>query len=452
MDESYAARYLFGQPLHDHTPFATISAVTPAHYLVFHRGGRRHKSHWSALVRSDTLRYRDDSDYEEHFLELFQQSVARRTEPGTKALAQLSGGMDSSTIVCVSDLLRMQDSAATHDLIDTISFYDDTEPSWNEEPFFTAVETQRGKVGLHLDVSSARPTFQPPIRSVGPLPLLPGMDSGFQEQEQRFERLIGAHGYRVIVSGIGGDELLGGVPTPLPELSDYLVAGRLSPLLRKGVAWSLSVRKPLVHVLWQTLSFTRAAYANGTPKRRNLLPWVSDSFEARDEYSHALNSSWLGATPSAITNARTWWTLLETLPKSQLVLNERREFRYPYLDRDLVDFLLRVPNEQLVRPGRRRFLMRRAVAGIVPEAVLERKRKGYIARGPALAIAQSAETIRDRVANSLLVKQGYIDRAVFEASLQSAMSGERPQWNAALMRTCLFAIWLESGVPISLPE
>jgi asparagine synthetase B (glutamine-hydrolysing) len=36
------------------------------------------------------------------------------------------------------------------------------------------------------------------------------------------------NGYRVILSGIGGDEVLGGVSTPLPELAAYLVTGKWS--------------------------------------------------------------------------------------------------------------------------------------------------------------------------------------------------------------------------------
>jgi asparagine synthase (glutamine-hydrolysing) len=53
------------------------------------------------------------------------------------------------------------------------------------------------------------------------------------------------------------------------------------------------------------------------------------------------------------------------------------ENRYPYLDRALLEFLFAVPREQLVRPGERRSLMRRALIGIVPSELLNRRRKAF---------------------------------------------------------------------------
>jgi hypothetical protein len=51
-----------------------------------------------------------------------------------------------------------------------------------------------------------------------------------------------------------------------------------------------------------------------------------------------------------------------------------RDVRLPYLDRDLLEFTYAVPREQLVRVGQRRSLMKRALIGIVPEELLNRKR------------------------------------------------------------------------------
>ena len=47
--------------------------------------------------------------------------------------------MDSSSIVCVADDVIAQERAQTIRL-DTISYYDDSEPNWNERPYFTKVE------------------------------------------------------------------------------------------------------------------------------------------------------------------------------------------------------------------------------------------------------------------------------------------------------------------------
>jgi len=60
------------------------------------------------------------------------------------------------------------------------------------------------------------------------------------------------------------------------------------------------------------------------------------------------------------------------------------ETRYPFLDRSLLEFVFSIPREQLVRPGERRSLMRRALTGIVPKEILDRRRKAFM-RGPLVA-------------------------------------------------------------------
>ena len=38
--------------------------------------------------------------------------------------------------------------------LDTISYYDDSEPNWNERPYFMKVEEKRGRTGWHIDVGT----------------------------------------------------------------------------------------------------------------------------------------------------------------------------------------------------------------------------------------------------------------------------------------------------------
>src|SRR5882762_1862451 len=90
---------------------------------------------------------------------------------------------------------------------------------------------------------------------------------------------------------------------------------------------------------------------------------------------------------------------------------------YPYLDRSLLEFAYSIPREQLVRPGQRRSLMRRALLGIVPNEIFERKRKAFVARRPRAAI--SAEWARlwalSQHMNSSSL--GIVDRKSFLESL-----------------------------------
>ena len=62
--------------------------------------------------------------------------------------------MDSSSIVCMGDSIISRGEGETPRL-DTLSYYDDSEPNWNERPYFTQVEEKRGRHGCHIDISSS---------------------------------------------------------------------------------------------------------------------------------------------------------------------------------------------------------------------------------------------------------------------------------------------------------
>jgi asparagine synthase (glutamine-hydrolysing) len=68
---------------------------------------------------------------------------------------------------------------------------------------------------------------------------------------------------------------------------------------------------------------------------------------------------------------------METLPHLNPNSFSRRKYRYRYLDRDLVESLFRLPTQQLLQPGRRRLLMRRALKVVVSDEILEHRLKVF---------------------------------------------------------------------------
>jgi asparagine synthase (glutamine-hydrolysing) len=222
LDEDFAALYLACQPTRELTPYSAIRSVPPAHYLRFRGDAVVSNAHWQWIVK-DAIAYGSNVQYDEHFLQLFRQSVQRRTVPGASILAQLSGGMDSTSIVCMSDLIRCSQNPPM-ELLQTVSFYDNSEPDWDEFPFFSAVEKARGKTGLHLNASYSDRTIRPRHLVESPQ-LWPGLDNSGSDLDARFHTVIREGNFRCILSGLGGDEVLGGVPTPHLQINfeSYLV-------------------------------------------------------------------------------------------------------------------------------------------------------------------------------------------------------------------------------------
>lgn len=439
LDREYAAAFLGLQPIRDLTPYAAIRSVPPAHYLAIRETRILKVAHWTARPHT-AIRYSSNRQYDEHFLHLFAQAVARRDAPGDPVLAQLSGGMDSSAIVCMSDYNRRRLNPEAG-LIDTVSFYDDSEPNWNERPYFMAVEKQRGKEGVHIPTSVLDRTLDPP-EAADARYLFPGYDSSSLRQEQRFEQLIAGERYRAVLSGIGGDEVLGGVPTPLPELADYMASGRFVQLFRRSVAWCLVDRSPLVRSLLDTLRFAGQTYYRqaGKEAATYLHSWKGDALHRTRQRAHF---PWW-TLPSTLSNQATWWAVMETLPHLRPCINIRREYRYPYLDKDLVEFLSAIPREQLVQPGRRRAMMRRALRDIIPSQVLERRRKAFLSRGPLLLIQREQQKIKDLFAISIGVEAGLLDRSSIERALMLVTTKSDLRSSAMIHRAIGLELWLRA--------
>ncbi len=443
LSDDYAACYLTGTPIRDLTPSKGVRSVPPGHYLIFRDGKLSQHPHWDPVVRK-TIRYKDDVEYENEFFALFRQSVERRTGPGEPILAQLSGGMDSTAIVCMSDYIR-RSADPEAPILDTVSFYDDSEASLNERPYFSITEAKRGKVGTHLDISFSQRTFEP-HESVDGVYLFPGADSFAINQESCLYDSISHKGYRSILSGIGGDEVLGGVPVAYPELADYLVSGNMRTLLRQSIAWCLIDRTPLLLQLYETAKYTIGLYAPSKSTSVPVPPWIPAAVRSRARELNGaradLSVRW-GIAPHSLANAETWWNIMETLPHLSPQILFRPEYRYPFLDKDLVTYLFSIPPEQLLRPGRRRSLMRRALRHIIPTEILERPRKAYQLRAPLVALMQAHTKVEHAFADSLLADSGLIDASQFRIALNDAARGD-PRWRHALFKTIAFELWLKS--------
>jgi asparagine synthase (glutamine-hydrolysing) len=442
LDEGYAAAFLGMLPIRDLTPYPGVRAVLPGHYVIIRNKILTTKSHWQWFPK-DSIRHASDGEYEEHFRHLFRNAVARRADSSDPVVGELSGGMDSSSIVCMSDDIR-RSKGASGVLVDTVSYYNDSEPHWNEKPYFNAIEEHRGKHGIHINTAQFERSFEIPDAMY----LLPGPDGSSLDRENRFAQLIDSGKYRAILSGVGGDEVLGGVPIPFPELADYLVLGRLGQLLRRSTEWSIANRSTLAGTLIATMRFSVQTYFPPPYCAGKVPPWITSrmkSIEREQSETDAVQCKEMGLLPSAVCNGHTWWTIMESLPHLSPALATRYEYRYPYLDRDLVEFLFRIPREQLIRPRSRRSLMRRALRGIVPPLILERRRKAFPTRTVLDSIEKQRQHFTALISESVLAQFGLINPQELILRINSTQISD-PRWWSAITRTMLFEIWLRARV------
>jgi asparagine synthase (glutamine-hydrolysing) len=424
IDDDYIAGYFAHQPVAHLTPYREIREVPPGQFLSVRSGRIAVERFWRFSPKS-RIRYKTDAEYEEHFRHLFRQSVRRRLRSDSPILAELSGGLDSSSIVCMADDI-IADEGQDVPRLDTISYYDDTEPNGDDSIYFPKVEQKRGRVGIHIDGSRVG-TSPASLECCEFCPLPGGLGAGGKLGEERADA-VRRGGYRAVLSGIGGDEFLGGVPDPRAHLADLIVQFKLVSLVRQLTAWSLVKRRPWIHLLWQSaIDALPASLGQYLVKEAKVESWIRKDFAKRTKLAiRRLDVGerfglWLPTRRGYIGGVHLMACKLAKLTPPVSALEEGR---YPYLDQNLIEFILSIPAAQMLRPGERRSLMRRSLVDIVPQEILSRRTKQLGARGPVLVLENHWEELQSIYETPLSASLGYIQQAQLLKTICDARAGK----------------------------
>jgi asparagine synthase (glutamine-hydrolysing) len=440
LNEEYIAGWFSMLPAVHLTPCVGIHSVPPSSSVLLRPGKHVVNKYWD-FDPEKNIRYRTDVEYEEHFRTVFATAVQRKLRSDRPVLAELSGGRDSSSIVCVADALIARGAAETPRL-DTISYYNDNEPNWNERPYFTKVEEKRGRTGYHINVGAPDPDRVAASQPRGRFVPTPGYDGRSSPQ---VKACLISQRNRVVLSGIGGDETMGGVPTPVPELEDLLATAQFGALTHQLKVWALEKRRPWFHLFSDAARSFFPPTLVGVPKYMRPAPWLKPSFVKRHWTAltgYPSRTKLFGPLPSFQENVGTLEALRRQLARTALPFEPPYEKRYPYLDRDLLVFMFAIPREQLVRPIQRRSLMRRALVGIVPDEILNRKTKAFIARSPMVAISNDRARFAEMTQNMVSGALNIVDPERVLEALEKVRRGQELRI-IALRRTLWLEDWLK---------
>jgi len=441
-NEEFIAGWLCHFPDASVSPYLGIQVVPPASYV---RIGDRHESvhrYWN-FDPDRRIRYQEDASYEEHFRSVFGQAVRRRLRSASPVLAELSGGMDSSSIVCMTDHIARQDRPALS-CVDTISYFIDSDANWNERPYVSAVEHKRNRAGMHVDIGHDTMTdlWRSPEAEVFDPNAWRSSSSGATE----FRKHLSNRGMRVLLSGIGGDEVLAGIPNPTPELAELLRNGSLGMFARQLLVWATAKKRPVYFLLADLVRAYLPPHSWPARDTRYLPTWLRQEFVARHRKTlHAPRTrlEWFGTRPSFQDNLHSLDALRNQLACFPLPFEPPYEKRYPYLDRDLLEFLFALPPEQLLRPNERRSLMRRALRQILPDEILTRSRKAFVTRHPLPQRPAQWTDLHEFAHNLHPATRQVIDATAFDGALTSAEHGREVPL-IPLLRTAALDLWLRS--------
>jgi asparagine synthase (glutamine-hydrolysing) len=446
INENYVAGCLARGPQPGLTPYKYIQSVKPAHLVtVTDSGCTAEKRYWQ-LESGREIRLRNDEEYEEAFRHHVRNAVQAPLRTDRPVMIELSGGLDSSTVACLAaEGIRNGKTQATR--FDTVSLVYEESPTSDESKFIDCVESHLGRVGIHVrdEDGNLLPAMESDYDAVTPNPVL--VCSGYHTALCRVMQETGA---RVLLTGVGGDQVLGSSYDPYPLLGDLLVRRKPLALQRELRLWSRTLSKPGLSLLWQKTIVPVLPQSLQPWGRRDLMKkvpaWFNPAFVARTnlrEQKLPPADPFGFKLPSEIDRSISYLSVVKSISPCY-----RRELTcldssHPFMHRPLIEFLQTIPFAQFLRPGENRSLMRRALRHLLPEKIVRRKTKGNPSEGLARAMAREVSTMRALFTDARVCAYGFMDGPPLLAAVERAKNGLEP-YAGALLLTISMEFWLRA--------
>jgi asparagine synthase (glutamine-hydrolysing) len=109
----------------------------------------------------------------------------------------------------------------------------------------------------------------------------------------------------------------------------------------------------------------------------------------------------------------------------KITMSESLEARVPFLDHELVEFSMDIPEGWKTRNGVAKYLLKKAVEGLIPNDIIYRKKMGFGAPMSQWLRGDFGREIEPAILGSALMKRGYFDTNYIKALFRDHRNGSR---------------------------
>jgi asparagine synthase (glutamine-hydrolysing) len=437
-NERMVAEYLTRIVDKEETLLDGVVRLPPAHSLTVDASRLRKWRYWD-VDPDRRIEYSDDREYVEHLTELLTRSVRARLRSASRVGVMLSGGLDSSTVLGMARTL-----GATSDTPTAYSL--SVRGPEDESEFFRAVAAHVGarSVVVTADLDARLPLEEEVDRYLD-IPQYPNVLVAMPLRAR-----AQTDGVRVMLSGLGADEWLGG--------SDYHYADQLRRL--QLIAYVKGLRHDVrSHFLgWRQIALNSFWPMVPAPVQRRVsrllgrqrFPLLDRRFAERvrlreriakphpnpgfrtyaqyDLYRHSLNGSELHATE-----------LLERCCAPYGIEN-----RHPFYDRRVIEFGMAVPETVRWRDGVVKYILRRVAAQFVPPVTVQRLTRPDYSR--SLMSALETHAARERFRHLQIGAREWVDGRVAAELYADTAQHYRPGDPRTVGQLC--TIWMVFAIEL----
>ena len=374
---------------HPNTYHKGIKRILPAHYLEFDGKSAQMKRYWS-LSNAPEIRYSNSQEYVDHFLDALKTSISERIQTPSRVATELSGGLDSTAITALASEMLKQRGLDVHP-------FSHIRPS-DCDPEYQPKDEYREIIEFCEFSQIPRPSFLESNHISG----LHAVDRAIRLQSgptaQTFTMFsdelndkAAEAGCSVLLSGFGGDECATG---HAPSMRSELVhRGKWLKLLRMMNQFRpekihrnirmlshefIRKKMPLANTFWgynnpktlfHQVAQIKKTYLEPSQIRKYAKMFASEGSKPWGAFESEREQQVYQFENNAHVSLRLESSSLHAASKNIHI-------SFPLLDKRLLELVVGMPLEQKVGNGHRRYLMRCAMKGYLPESLRWRVDKG----------------------------------------------------------------------------
>ncbi len=430
--DALAQVFTFWSALPPHTAFQDIQTLPPAHYLLVRDGQFTLKPYWELDFNVESAATRPPQDYLEEFEHLLVDATLMRLRADVPVGAYLSGGLDSSTTTA---MIRKYSQTPLETF--AIAFSD---PEFDESSFQQQMATHLGTdhhvvYCTQADIGQVFPeviwhTEAPTLRTA-PAPML------------LLSKLVRQHNLKVVITGEGADEFLGGYDVfkemvirrfwakqPGSQFRPLLLRRLYPEIARLGSSSESFLRAFFQQNLTETATpfySHTLRWSNTARLQRLLLQPPAVAPEAKDLVPLPADfSSWSALAQAQYLEIVTFLSpYLLSSQSDRVAMANSVEGRFPFLDHRVVEFCNRLPAKLKLRGLEEKWLLRQVASKLLPDEIWQRRKRPY--RAPihrCFFPPQPPEYVLELLSESALRESGQFNPAAVAQLVRKAQSGK----------------------------
>lgn len=444
-NEGLIGEYLTGRLVsREETLYRSVMRLAPAHMMIVTDRGPQISRYYD-LNPSRAIRYGSDDQYAAHFLEIFKDAIRSRMRADSGVASELSGGLDSSSIVCTADSMIRAGEVSTP-RFETFSLVYD-EPSNDERTYAGEIASMWNvklnwippyEIDLQASIDGVRRS-----REWGEHP------NGAQFRNLR--QAVADKGMRVLLTGLGGDQWLTGSEFYYAELLSEFRLVDLMRLLnsdwRFGIPGSSGHNRLKLLIWWGLRPMLpdklRHRLSNAIPRER-FPAFIPAEFARRIHLRERLRALPRRPAGTSFSQRTVFEQFVDGWMVHAMELEDRRSVEvgieewHPFYDLRLIEFCFAIPEEQRAHNNYIKYVLRNAMKGLLPENIRTRLTKGEF----------SATLLRlfDRVGGAgfydhlTIAEKGWVDSARARKLANEMLNDPRSNlW--PLMNTFAIEVW-----------